>query len=214
MTAGTAVMRLGLSFLLGMAVGYEREARQKIAGLKTHTLVSVGSCLVMIISTSMGDFNDTDSSRMAASVVSGIGFLGAGTILKEGNSVIGLTTAASLWVISAVGMAVGRGIFLEAFATAGLILVALTFFPDLERWTQRKNELNLVVNSLDCLGQTGRIGSLLAEMGIYIRGIRIDEKDNDTLLFHLRLRTNKNVTEEVILTRLSKLDGILSIDKK
>ncbi len=214
MGSGEVALRLGVAFLLGMVIGYERESRQKIAGLKTHTLVCVGSCLVMLTSVSMGAFNDTDSSRMAASVVSGIGFLGAGTILKEGSSVIGLTTAASLWVISAIGMAVGRGIFLEAFITAGMMLVALTFFPEIERWAQRKNEICLLVESVEKLGQTGRIGALLGDLGVSIRGISMDEKDNETLLFHLRLGRNKSVSEEFLIARLGKLEGILSVEKE
>lgn len=207
------LLRLVLAFMLGMAMGYEREARRKIAGLKTHTLVCVGSCLIMMISTSMGVFESTDSSRIAAQVVSGIGFLGAGTILREGTSVVGLTTAANLWVVSAVGMAIGRGVFAEAFIAAGLVMIALLFFPELERWHHKKEEFSLVINSVDQLGQTGRVGNVLGELGINIRDIRIEEKDNNTLNFYLRLATKKNISEEVILRQLSKIDGVLCVQK-
>lgn len=197
-----------------MMIGYEREARRKIAGLKTHTLVCVGSCLIMMISTSMGIFESTDSSRIAAQVVSGIGFLGAGTILREGTSVIGLTTAANLWVVSAVGMAVGRGIFAEAFITVGLVMIALVFFPDFEKWRRSKDELCVALVSVDQVGQTGKIGCLLGDIGVDIRDIRIEENSNNTLNFHLRLCSGKNISEELIIKQLSKIEGIITIKKQ
>lgn len=209
-----ALIRLCLSFVLGMMIGYEREARRKIAGLKTHTLVCVGSCLIMMISTSMGIFESTDSSRIAAQVVSGIGFLGAGTILREGTSVIGLTTAANLWVVSAVGMAVGRGIFAEAFITVGLVMIALVFFPDFEKWHRSKAELCMTLVSVDQVGQTGKIGCLLGDMGVDIRDIRIEENSDNTLKFHLRLCSGKNISEELIIKQLSKIEGIITIKKQ
>lgn len=214
MSVEEVFMRLCTSFVVGTAIGYEREARRKVAGLKTHTLVCVGSCLIMMISTSMGTFDNTDSSRIAAQIVSGIGFLGAGTILREGTSVTGLTTAANLWVVSAVGMAIGRGIFAEAFITVGLVLVALLFFPELEKWRHSQEETYLIINSLDKIGQTGKIGTLLGELGVNIKAISIEENENKTLNFHLHLDINETVSGEIISAGLQNIDGVLSIEKK
>ena len=101
-------LRIVLSGILGAVIGYERQARHKAAGLRTHMLVSMGSCLIMILSYKIyymvEGHTNADPARLAAQVVSGIGFLGAGSIMKDGLNVRGLTTAASLWVVSAVGL--------------------------------------------------------------------------------------------------------------
>src|SRR5690242_20128477 len=120
----TALLRLGLALLFGALVGLERERGERAAGLRTLALVALGSCLVMIVSTfGFADILGTrdvvlDPSRIAAQVVSGIGFLGAGTILLRKEIVKGLTTAAAIWVVAAIGLACGAGLLLEAsFAT-------------------------------------------------------------------------------------------------
>ena len=113
--------KLLLACILGGLIGYEREARHKSAGLRTNILVCLGSCLVMMISVDIGDGSGVDAARIAAQVVSGIGFLGAGAIMKEGLSVTGLTTAACLWVVAGVGLAVGLGFYPGAVMTTGFV---------------------------------------------------------------------------------------------
>jgi putative Mg2+ transporter-C (MgtC) family protein len=133
------ILRLGIAAVLGCLVGLERERLDWAAGLRTHMLVCVGSALFMLVSAyGFQDFlrhpeARLDPSRVAAQVVSGIGFLGAGTIIFRRDSIRGLTTAASLWVIAAVGMAVGGGLFLAAGATTFLVLVILAGLKPLER---------------------------------------------------------------------------------
>jgi putative Mg2+ transporter-C (MgtC) family protein len=130
--------RIGLAFLLGSVIGLERERQPRPAGLRTHTLVCVGSALIIIVSTY--GFNDVtgtqgvvlDPSRIAAQVVSGIGFIGAGTIIAQSDRVRGLTTAASLWAVAAIGLACGGGLYLPAIATTVLVLVVLVPFKYLE----------------------------------------------------------------------------------
>lgn len=106
------IARLALGFVLSGIVGLEREVSLKPAGLRTHILVGLGSTLLTILS-SQG-FPDSDRSRIAASIVVGIGFLGAGTIIKTEQKVIGLTTAATLWIVSSIGIAAGSGYYLLA----------------------------------------------------------------------------------------------------
>jgi putative Mg2+ transporter-C (MgtC) family protein len=130
---GSIVARLAVAAALGAAVGFERELRDREAGMRTHLLVALGSCLFTLISaygfhdflTHGGSVVRADPSRIAAQIVTGIGFLGAGAIIREGLSVRGLTTAGSLWVVAAVGMAVGAGFYLAAIVAAALTLVAL-----------------------------------------------------------------------------------------
>jgi putative Mg2+ transporter-C (MgtC) family protein len=140
------VLRLALSALLGSLVGIERERQAWAAGMRTHMLVSVGACLIMIVSAFgfsdvLGARNVTlDPSRIAAQVVSGIGFIGGGCILLRGEIVRGLTTAASLWTVAAIGLAVGGGLYLGAAASTFIILIILAGLKPLEEWIQHRNK--------------------------------------------------------------------------
>ena len=128
-----SLLRLALAAVLGGLIGVERELREREAGLRTHLLVSLGSAAFTIVGAygfhefleSGGAVVRTDPTRIAAQIVTGIGFLGAGAIIRQGLSVRGLTTAATLWVVAAVGMAAGAGYYSAAVITTGVVLVAL-----------------------------------------------------------------------------------------
>lgn len=128
------IVRLLLASVLGGAVGWERERMNRAAGLRTHVLVAVGSALFTILSVTsflnLGKVNDP--ARVAAQIVSGIGFLGAGAIMKNGATVRGLTTAATLWVVAAIGMAVGAGAYIGATSACVIVLLVLTKLRPLE----------------------------------------------------------------------------------
>ena len=131
------VLRLLLSVLLSGLEGLEREAKGRAAGFRTHILVCLGSTLIMLTGVYMaehyrGSGLEVDPSRLAAQVVSGIGFLGAGTIIQFRDSVRGLTTAASVWTASGVGLAVGAGFYVGASATTVIVLVVLHVLHDFE----------------------------------------------------------------------------------
>lgn len=139
------ILRLFAAAALGSLVGAERERLMWAAGLRTHMLVCVGACLFMIVSAYgfagvTGDKIVLDPSRVAAQVVSGIGFLGAGSILLRGDLIRGLTTAASLWSVAALGLAVGGGLYLEAGAATAIILVILAGIKPIEKWIQHRNQ--------------------------------------------------------------------------
>lgn len=118
------IFRLVVAALLGGVVGYERELRRKPAGLRTHALVCMGSALFTMLTFSFTG-PAVDTTRIAAGIVMGIGFLGAGTIFKAEDKIRGLTTAAEMWVLAAIGIAVGAGLFLTALAAAAVTLVLL-----------------------------------------------------------------------------------------
>lgn len=118
--------QLMLSGLLGGAIGYFREKDGKAAGLRTHMMVAIGSTLFMLVSLQVATIGSgADAARIAAQVVSGIGFIGAGTIWRTGCSVKGLTTATSIWISAAIGLAVGSGLYLAGIATTLMSLVIL-----------------------------------------------------------------------------------------
>ncbi|NUQ86515.1 MAG: MgtC/SapB family protein [Anaerolineales bacterium] len=121
-------LRLLIAVVLGALVGYERERAGKPAGVRTHGMVSLGAALFAVVS--LHGFGEaSDPARVAAQIVTGIGFLGAGAILHQRGSVQGLTTAASLWVTAAIGLAVGVGMLLMSLATAVLVFLLLRFGP-------------------------------------------------------------------------------------
>src|ERR1700761_2799333 len=149
------IIRLIVAAVLGSVIGIDRERLSWAAGLRTHMLVCVGSALFMIVS-AFG-FSDIlgvphvilDPSRIAAPVVSGIGFLGAGSILLRGEVVRGLTTAASLWTVAAIGLAVGGGLYVEAVASTVVILVILAGIKPLETLFQQRHKSHEIVLSAD-----------------------------------------------------------------
>ena len=143
------MVRLLLAMFLGGIIGAERERKNRSAGFRTHILVTVGSCMFMIVSISMpmmistmpnGIVNNADPGRIAAQVVSGIGFLGAGAIIQDKGKVRGLTTAASLWVVAAIGLAVGAGMYVTAISTTFFLFLILSVFAKFEEKTMRKTK--------------------------------------------------------------------------
>lgn len=125
----TALLRIGIAVLIGGIIGAEREFRDKSAGLRTLTLICVGSCLFTLVSLLL---TNGTADRIASNIVTGIGFLGAGVIFKSDRGVNGLTTAATIWSTAAIGMAIGNGLYIVAAFTAACVLIVLSLFILLE----------------------------------------------------------------------------------
>lgn len=168
------VLRLILSAVIGGAIGIEREASNRPAGFRTHILVSVGSTLIMLVS-AYGMGEGADPARLAAQVVSGIGFLGAGTILRTGNHIKGLTTAASLWVCAGIGLAIGAGFYLGGVVTAAIVLISLVALGNVEVNVLRGANKLVRVTATDRAGLIGDIGTVFGEYNISIRNVTIDD---------------------------------------
>lgn len=209
-------VRLILSILLGGIIGLERKTINKPAGFRTHILVCLGSTMIMLVSLFIfsrfqGKAN-IDPGRIPAQVVSGIGFLGAGTIIIEGATVKGLTTAASLWTISAIGLAVGIGFYYGAVLATFLILLTLITFNKLEEFILKKKFLQpmtLVVK--DIPGQLGKIGSFFGEMNIGIKDVKMENIEGDKLLITLMIQKIDVLVLEDIKQKLKQMDGIYDI---
>src|SRR5215470_9008468 len=144
-------IKLILAALLGGIIGLERQIRDKPAGLRTNILICVGSTLFMSISTKVAQILGGDPTRMAAQIISGIGFLGAGAVLHSHGFVMGLTTAATIWVVAGVGMAIGSGMYLVALFATVMSLVTLYFLSFIEDKIQgrRSYSYSLVVSDLN-----------------------------------------------------------------
>ncbi len=212
------VLRLVISCILGGLIGFERESLDRPAGLRTHILVCVGSTLMMIVSIYGFTGNETvtkDPGRIAAQVVSGIGFLGAGTILREGLTVTGLTTAASLWVVAGIGLAIGGGLFFAGIAGTALVFLTLVFFGQVERrhWTGKyRDRIKIVIR--DQPGQLGQVGMFFGKHGIGIKNItmhHVHEQKVINLEFVLKIPANADMIQ--IFAELTEIDGVLSIEK-
>lgn len=148
LTTGMAILRISVSMLLGSAIGIERKRKGQMAGLRTFALISMGACIAMMLSIyvcqeTAGPLRG-DPSRIAAQVLSGIGFLGAGTIIQMKGSVRGLTTAAGIWIIATIGMAVGCGLYMIAIVATVLVLVVLTLLERLEHRVNVGNEMRYI----------------------------------------------------------------------
>jgi putative Mg2+ transporter-C (MgtC) family protein len=126
------IAKILLAILLGGLIGGEREARDKSAGFRTIILICLGATLFTMLSSYLT--NDTDTARIAANIVTGIGFLGAGAILREGNQITGLTTAATIWLAASVGMAVGAGEYILSGIVTLVTMLVLWLFPVIESW--------------------------------------------------------------------------------
>lgn len=209
-------LRLLMSGVLGGLIGYEREYQHKSAGLRTHILVCVGSCLIMILSiklyTAVQGLTNADPARLAAQVVSGIGFLGAGSILKEGPNVRGLTTAASMWVVSGVGLAVGSGYYMGAFMTTGIVFLTLTILSRMEL-KDHSTLTRMVVKTADQPGQIGQIGSILGQHGVNISDIKITSQ-GDVLLLRFLLYVPQTLNFNQVTTEVASLSGVFAVTRE
>lgn len=196
------LLRLSLAIVLGSVVGIERGRSERAAGFRTHALVSLGSCLFMVVS--QFGFTDIlgtpnvslDPSRIAAQVVSGIGFLGAGTIIFWREKVRGLTTAASIWSTAAIGLAVGSGLWVPAAgATLGCLLILSIFKPIEQRLASRQHAITLCVDK--SFTSLKELESLL--------------KEHDTPLDRIAIRPSDVTGEELVELRLKKGSSEASI---
>ncbi len=169
------VLRLIAAVVLGGLIGLEREVSNHAAGFRTHILVCIGAALIMLLSIyGFSDFVNEinvriDPSRLAAQVISGIGFLGAGTILRNGLSISGLTTAASLWVTAGIGLSAGAGFYKGALVATFLVLVCLFLLNKTEKLFSAKHKNLLQITIEDNSTLTGKIISELEAMGIQIK---------------------------------------------
>lgn len=210
------LIRLVMALFLGGLIGYERQACNKAAGLRTHVLVCVGSCLIMVLSINIyytvQGLTNADPTRLAAQVVSGIGFLGAGTIMKEGATVKGLTTAASLWVVSGVGLAAGSGYYLSAILATGLVFITLSALSRFEKWICHiDGAVNLLISAADQPGQIGRICSRLGQYGLNIKDIKVEGSSDRNILMAITLNSFERLDATVVVASLMELEGVVSV---
>ena len=209
-------LRICLACVFGGIVGFQRERHDSPAGFRTHILVSLGAALVMVLS--MYGFSEytsvnKDPARLAAQVVSGIGFLGAGTILRDGVSVKGLTTAASLWVVSAIGLAAGAGFYFSSFLVTVLVFITLERSVETYFFRSKQHLTIVTVNGTCKVKEINRIMELNKVVAQNISMTLLKEEQNKTT-FEYTLRTPfYKVDIDKIIEDINEVDGIYSVEK-
>jgi putative Mg2+ transporter-C (MgtC) family protein len=204
--AADLMLRLLVALALGAIVGLERERQERAAGLRTVTMVSLGSCLFTIIGAY--GFANTDPSRVAAQIVTGIGFLGAGTIFLRKDLVRGLTTAATIWAVAAIGMAAATARYFEAGFTTLLILAVLMVLKPIEkRFFKRPSEAQVSVIIPRHDGEIEEVRAALGALGAFPLSIRIHElnESEDRLEIDVGLPANRTTAE--LLRQLRTVQG-------
>ena len=211
------IFRLIMAAVLSGVVGFEREFHGRAAGFRTHMLLCVGTTLIMLTSMHIFDVYSgraaVDPARLAAGVVTGIGFLGAGTIMQYKASVRGLTTAASLWVVTGIGLAVGTGLYLAAIVTTALAVVTLMFIGNLEHSMIRKDWYKtIVVESADGMDQLKKVREVLAEYNAQINDLELERsKDGAFMILKLGLKLTTNQHNAQLIHEIGRLEGIKAV---
>lgn len=218
------LIRLILAAFLAGVIGIERESKGHPAGFRTHMLVGTGSCLVMLLAlfgfqdylNQNGDLVAYDPSRLASYVISGIGFLGAGTIIVQGASIRGLTTAASIWIVAAIGLTIGAGMFFAGIATTVLVLTSLIFLNHVDKWFKNVSDTDVLFIAMDKkANELGEAIQRLESMEVQvqkIKGKEFDEDEAPLLHYYIKIHLPEGVAETELYQSLYKVDSIKEIE--
>jgi len=216
------VFRLVLSFIMGGVIGLEREWHRQSAGLRTHILISLGATMLTLLSIDIPQeftrYQGIDPGRIAAQVISGIGFLGGGAIFRFGVNVRGLTTAASIWVVAGIGMLVGAGMYFASLVGTGLVLVALFVLVPFERRafpdrTLRTLDVSMRGERVD----TDGIYPVLTEYGIEVKGESISQSFSEkTVRLRLTVMVPDGIRWNGLYEKVGRVPGIthIGVDQK
>ena len=207
------IFRVFLAICFGALIGLEREHAHRPAGLRTHILVCVGACLVMLTAEHVYDYYhqfspNMDVTRLGAQVISGIGFLGAGTINRNGSSIKGLTTAASIWVVGCIGLATGIGYYAGATIATIAIFLILAYIKTIAKfYDNKKMVLKIKTENVQLAND---IEKILFSSGINVNNLMLNsDKDITEMLFHVSMSDSVNITPAI--SQIYELGDIKSI---
>ncbi len=223
-TQAVYIFKIIYAGIAGGIIGFEREHKNRPAGLRTHALVSIGSAIVMLIPIELVyegmDPMRLDVTRLGAQVISGIGFLGAGTIIRNGASVKGLTTAASLWVSAIIGLAIGAGNYMTSFVSLLTVMFILKVFGNFEhRQGLKFKDLALNVKMDDLPQQISLINNTIESLEWKLRKMEVVEnsskvKKNGRAIIQIRLfiRGDVGLEEDLLIHQLGEIPGIIKVE--
>ena len=209
------IIKLLLAVIVGGFTGYEREKSNQFAGFRTHILVSIGSCITSIIALELFDnysnISTMDPARLPAQVLSGIGFLGAGAILKNSNGIRGLTTAAGIWATACIGIAIGYGQYVLGIASGLLVMITLYMLKRFDKVISKKREtiLKATIKDLDSISL---IFNKIKTYPIVIRSLKVKTEEENNYLVDFLLEYDRKITIDELVSHLKKMDCVLEID--
>jgi putative Mg2+ transporter-C (MgtC) family protein len=209
--------KLGYALLMGGFLGMEREVHKKVAGLRTHMIVCLSSSLLMVLSTEVGAELGVggDPTRIAAGVMTGIGFLGAGTIIKHGATVHGLTTAASIWTSAAVGLAVGAGYYMASAIVVLLTLFTLLLVQRADMYLKiYRRRAHMLVYVRATPGVLSRVREAFDGMGLQVGDYSVSKHtpERDQMLMEAQLFDTGGIARSEISTSLMGIEDVLGVD--
>jgi putative Mg2+ transporter-C (MgtC) family protein len=216
-----ALIKLGIAAVLGLVVGFEREVKKKPLGLKTCMVICIASCLLTIVSIEAAyEFDKTerimmDPLRLAAQIVSGIGFIGAGVIMVQGLTVVGLTTAALIWGASGLGIAIGAGFYVEATATLLLMMIGVELIPFIMRrigpGKLREKELRIVL-IVNPKVSVQKIQEDVKNKNIVVQRVRISDLESGERQLDYLVSTLKKRNTPEVYEVMKSIKGVQSVD--
>ena len=214
-------IKIIVSCILGGLIGQQRQRKGMSVGLRTHIVVCVSATLVQIISIDYNFLNNSnvDVMRMGAQVISGIGFLGMASIIKDGRTVVGLTTAASMWFIACVGLAVGSGLYVPAVMATLVIYFILRDVFDIgkriggKRFNDNIYELEIILNeALDAKNKINTVLNTITQKDFIILNTDIDAEDKSNVIFHLTLSLPQNKVSNEIFADLLQYEYVKKVN--
>jgi len=216
------LMKLGVAMFLGLLIGVDRQLKHKPLGVKTSMVISVASCLITIVSIesvnrfSLPGHTNMDPLRLAAQIVSGVGFLGAGVILRRSNDVIsGLTTASMVWAASGLGIAVGAGFYFEALTATILIILAINLFPLILRWVgprslrQRDLSIKIVVQGE---GNLDDVFKQIKHLDMQVKRVKVKDVESDQQKLEMMITASEDTYTTEIYSLLKEVDHVVSVE--
>ncbi len=207
------LLRIALSMVLGGVIGFERERDNQPAGLRTHMILVIGACLAMILSINIGVVSQTDPGRIAAQVISGIGFLGAGAILRFGFNVKGLTTATTLWTMAIVGLVIGAGYYWIAIITTIIMLIVLAALNVIEKNYVRVNVIrNIVIDLQDRKSVLRDLRETIYKLTDKVMAFSVQKNiKSKRLRLELTARFKNSEKLERLIEEISKIEGVRAL---
>lgn len=209
-----AIIRLILGFLLAGFIGAERESVNKPAGFKTHSLIGISAVLIMLCGEYLSNQYSVDASRIPAQLLSGIGFIGAGTILRDGFNVKGLTTAASLLATTCIGLSIGAGFYVGGIFATVVVYIILSHSHNMFESLDHFSNVSLNVTVKDIKNTLPIIQEILDKHDINIKKIKTDKPDEEDISnLELMFRYHKDVNINSVFTEISSLENVNNLEE-
>lgn len=208
-------MKLILAAVVGGFTGYEREKSNQFAGFRTHILVSVGACITSVIALELfnkySSISTMDPARLPAQVLSGIGFLGAGAILKNSNGIRGLTTAAGIWATACIGIAIGYGQYVLGITAWLLVMATLYIFKNIDKVISKRSQaiLKATITNLDI---TSTVFNTIKASEIGIKNFQIVSRSNDIWELVFLIEYDKRIILEELINELKKINYVVNME--